>query len=82
MVRGNFSTFDNVVVSAPCFDKCTACSAAVVGAYADRGMSMLMEAFNDPKSLERITQLDELHRAVDLDELDVEWDDDDEDALL
>ena len=77
-IRGNFSTYSSVVISSPAFPQCTACSKRVVDAYEARGFEMLLEAFNDPKCLERITGLDELQKAIDADDFDIEWDDDEE----
>jgi hypothetical protein len=52
----------------------------VLKAYETQGFSMLLEAFNDTKYLERLTGLDQLHIEGEAALESVDWDNDDEEA--
>lgn len=54
-VRGYLSYFGNLIITGHRYDKCVACSDAVVDAYITRRNDFLLEAFNNPKILEDIT---------------------------
>jgi len=54
-IRGYLSFFNNLIITGHRYDKCVACSDAVVEAYLTRRNEFLMEAFNNPKHLEDIT---------------------------
>lgn len=54
-IRGYLSFFNNLIITGHRYDKCVACSDAVVEAYLTRRNDFLMEAFNNPKHLEDIT---------------------------
>ncbi|CAI5520677.1 unnamed protein product [Closterium sp. Naga37s-1] len=76
-LRGFLSSFSQLPITGFAFHQCTACSPTVVSAYRERGFAFLMDAFNDPTYLERITGLDKLHAATV--EIEVDWDDSEDD---
>ena len=76
-IRGSVAGFTQTLFDAPCFPRCTACSAAVVAKYRDDRDGFLTAVFDDPKTLEDATGLTDLLGAVDAD--DAEWLDDDSD---
>lgn len=47
------------------FSCCIACSEKVMIAYEERGFEFLLEAFQDPSTLENLTGLTELHSNID-----------------
>jgi len=59
-VRGFLTHLTPMITSLAAFDRCTACSAAVCGAYREGGVGFCMDAFADPTYLERKTGLDDL----------------------
>ncbi|KAJ4461075.1 putative autophagy-related protein 7 [Paratrimastix pyriformis] len=63
-IRGFLTHFQNVLVSCPPYPMCTACSEVVKQQYRERGFSFLLEAFNDPASLEELTGLGEMQRKM------------------
>lgn len=56
------------------YDKCTACSDAVLKAYRDGGNEFLLEALKSPAYLERVAGLEQMKKEVE-EEVDFEWDD-------
>lgn len=74
-VRGFLSMFKSEPMVGHAYDKCTACSAVVHEKYREGGFEFMRQALEDPKYLEQVTGLQELHRATE------EWaaGDDDED---
>ncbi|GAQ88871.1 ubiquitin activating E1 enzyme-like protein [Klebsormidium nitens] len=77
-VRGFLAFFSQLLVTGHAFDKCTACSAAVVREYHHRGPDFLLQAFNTPTFLEDLTGLTALRAATD--ELLAEWEAGDDSA--
>jgi len=75
-IRGFLSHFVNVLVFASAYDKCTACSSLVIDEYMKSGFDFLEKTFNDPKYLENLTGLTQMHQEVS--NIDFEWDDSDE----
>ena len=73
-VRGFFSSFGNVLVQGPAFEQCTACSFRVVTKVKEEGFPTLLRVFNEPDYLEKLAGLDQLQKEVDLDDLDLDWD--------
>ena len=77
-IRGSLNGFTQMSITGQAFSQCTACSACVVDAYAERGNELVVDAINDPKYLEDLTGLTALHQMADLA---VEgWDDDDDEG--
>lgn len=71
-IRGVIGQFSTSIFTGYAYDKCTACSEVVLEEYQKRGKDFLLQAISDPKHLEVITGLKELHEtSVDID---VEWD--------
>ncbi|KAJ3244781.1 Autophagy protein 7 [Chytriomyces hyalinus] len=75
-IRGYLTHFSNLLVHGKAYDKCTACSAAVLKAYRERGAEFVHAVLADPKVLEDLTGLSAMHRETD--DADVEWDEEDE----
>ncbi|KAI8911106.1 hypothetical protein EDD86DRAFT_246442 [Gorgonomyces haynaldii] len=69
-IRGSLGQFTNTVLTGRAYDKCTACSPAIIDAYRQRGHAFVLEAIQKPKTLEEITGLTTLHAT----DVDVEWD--------
>jgi len=65
MVRGRLGAcFAQRAMVAEAFDGCTACSSRAVAAYVSRGAGFVLDALRDPRSLEALTGLDELHASA------------------
>lgn len=60
-VRGFLTHFANLLIVGAQYDKCTACSDKVLNEYKQHGFDFLLKAFNDPKYLEDLTGLSQLH---------------------
>lgn len=61
-VRGFIASFTTVTPSALAFDRCTACSAAVVDAHKSQGWEFVEKACLSPQFLEEVSGLEELRR--------------------
>lgn len=59
-VRGSLSRYHIYMPTCPCFNKCSACSQAVVRSYINSGFDFLLKVFNDPNYLEEIAGLKDL----------------------
>ncbi|XP_028680931.1 ubiquitin-like modifier-activating enzyme ATG7 [Erpetoichthys calabaricus] len=78
-IRGFLSRFDNVLPASLAFDKCTACSAAVLHRYERDGFQFLAEVFNSSHSfLEDLTGLTLLHQETQAAEI---WDMSDDESI-
>ncbi|KAJ4498419.1 hypothetical protein C8R41DRAFT_757279 [Lentinula lateritia] len=79
-LRGYLAQFRNLHIVGAAYDRCTGCSETVLKAYESQGFDMMLNAFNDPKYLERLTGLDKLYEDGEKALEDVEWvEGDDED---
>ncbi|KAG7452779.1 E1-like protein-activating [Guyanagaster necrorhizus] len=78
-LRGYLAQFRNLHIVGAAYDKCTGCSEIVINAYETEGFSMLLNAFNDSKYLERLTGLDNLFAEGEKALRDVEWIEEEED---
>ena len=58
-LRGYLNTWKIEEGEGKCFSKCIACSDKIKEAYKERGTDMVIEAINNPKSLERIVGIEE-----------------------
>lgn len=75
-IRGQLSSFSNLILSGNAYSKCTACSSAVIQAYKTGGTEFLDTVWSDSKNvLERVTgitdmlaQTDAALEAIDLDD--------------
>eukprot|EP00887_Chlorella_sp_A99_P000291 scaffold13.g291.t1 len=63
MVRGQLGGFSQMQLTGQAFAQCTACSATVVAAYRLQGHDFVLQGLRDPRSLEDLTGLSELHHA-------------------
>ncbi|KAK0529410.1 Autophagy protein 7 [Tilletia horrida] len=80
-IRGFLSAFNSMLIVGPAYERCTACSPAVVEAYRSQSNNeMLFSAFGEEGYLEKLTGLDQLKAETDglLDE-ELDWDEEDED---
>ncbi|KAG0246054.1 ubiquitin-like conjugating enzyme [Mortierella sp. GBAus27b] len=76
-IRGFLSRFKNLLIAGQAYDKCTACSDAVLEAYEKQGFEFLVKVFQDAKHLEDVTGLTKMKEESE--ELDMEWADEEED---
>uniref|UniRef100_M4BVR4 Ubiquitin-like modifier-activating enzyme ATG7 n=1 Tax=Hyaloperonospora arabidopsidis (strain Emoy2) TaxID=559515 RepID=M4BVR4_HYAAE len=77
-LRGFLNAFETMVITGEAFDKCIACSAKVLDAYALDGPDLLEKVCNSTAFLEELTGLNQLTEAADL--LMVDFEDSDEDG--
>ncbi len=68
-IRGYVSRFQQMCPCVQRFHSCVACSERVLAEYRSRGWEFLRDVFNSPKSLEKITGLDELQEAAETTEV-------------
>ncbi|KAI9596157.1 hypothetical protein BDF19DRAFT_439814 [Syncephalis fuscata] len=59
-IRGHLASYRNILVNGPAYNRCIACSSQIRQAYKEDGYAFLKQAFNDPKTLERLSGLEEL----------------------
>lgn len=64
-IRGNLSRFHIYMPTSPAFNKCSACSPAVVNAYKISGYEFLQRVFDDPIYLEEVAGLKDLQNFTD-----------------
>ncbi|KAG0331401.1 Autophagy protein 7 [Podila humilis] len=82
-IRGFLSRFKNMLISGQAYDRCTACSDAILEAYEKEGFGFLVKVFQEAKHLEDVTGLTAMKEESE--NLDMDWDDDedeDEDDML
>lgn len=72
-IRGSMYTMENSLIHGPAFEQCTACSETVLNAYTEGGFDVLLQAFNDPEYLEELTGLAKLKAAMQGDDFEVDW---------
>ncbi|KAF8936561.1 Autophagy protein 7 [Dissophora ornata] len=75
-IRGFLSRFKNLLISGQAYDRCTACSDAILGAYEQEGFGFLAKVFEDAKHLEDVTGLTKMKEESE--GLDMEWAEDSE----
>ncbi|GJJ75972.1 ubiquitin-like modifier-activating enzyme ATG7 [Entomortierella parvispora] len=75
-IRGFLSRFKNLLISGQAYDRCTACSNAVLTEYEQEGFGFLMKVFQDAKYLEDVTGLTKMKEESE--DLDMEWEEDSE----
>ncbi|KAJ3078443.1 Autophagy protein 7 [Quaeritorhiza haematococci] len=78
-VRGFLSHFSNLLIVGQAYDRCTACSPAVLDKYSESGFEFLLQAFNSPSYLEEVAGLTELMEGTDDAALD--WDEEEDEDL-
>ena len=62
MIRANLHGFSQICLYGEAYEKCSACSGAVVEAYRNRGSDFVYDVLMQPEYLERLCGLDELYR--------------------
>ncbi|KAJ3293044.1 Autophagy protein 7 [Rhizoclosmatium sp. JEL0117] len=75
-IRGFLTHFSNLLVSGSAYDKCTACSEKVLDTYKRDGHLFVDKVLKDPKFLEELTGLTQLHNETE--NADVDWDEEDD----
>ena len=70
-IRGFLSRFKNLLISGQAYDRCTACSDAILTAYEQDGYDFLVKVFQDAKHLEDVTGLTKMKEEAE--DLDMEW---------
>jgi ubiquitin-like modifier-activating enzyme ATG7 len=75
-IRGSLSTFSSRLLTGPAFDRCIACSAAIMDAFNSHGFEFVMRALVAPTYLEDLTGLTELKKAAE--EYSVDWEEADD----
>ncbi|KAG0294117.1 Autophagy protein 7 [Dissophora globulifera] len=70
-IRGFLSRFKNLLISGQAYDRCTACSDAILAAYEQEGFGFLAKVFQDAKHLEDVTGLTQMKEESE--DLDMEW---------
>jgi len=68
-LRGFLTHFNALPLHGNAYSKCTACSETIVNEYNSRGIEFLLEVFNNPLYLEKITGLTQMANA----NVDIEW---------
>ena len=63
-IRGFLYRHQQVLPATEAFYNCTACSPLVLERYAQDGYAFLLDVFNTPDCLERVSGLEELHRDI------------------
>ncbi|KAB8345968.1 hypothetical protein FH972_023020 [Carpinus fangiana] len=82
-IRGYLSTWDNMLVSGPSYDCCSACSPKILSAYRGRGNGgegeggwhFVKQAMNEKGYVEELSGLAEVQRRAEEASKDLEWDD-------
>lgn len=64
-LRGNLARYYTYMPTSPAFNKCSACSSAVVNAYKLSGYEFLQRVFEDPSYLEEVAGLKDLQNISD-----------------
>ena len=64
-IRGNMNRYHIYIPTSPSFNKCSACSPAVVGNYLEHGYDFLSRVFNEPTYLEEVAGLKDLKNVND-----------------
>ncbi|CAG8647277.1 16546_t:CDS:2 [Racocetra fulgida] len=75
-MRGFLTHFNNMIVVGQAYERCTACSEAVLNEYKTNGFEFLKRAFNSPACLEEVTGLTKLHQESEVAD-DFDWDEED-----
>ena len=64
-IRGNLNRYHIYMPTSPSFNKCSACSVAVIKAYRESGYEFLHRVFEDPSYLEEVAGLKDLQNVSD-----------------
>ncbi|KAF9358927.1 Autophagy protein 7, partial [Mortierella sp. NVP85] len=78
-IRGFLSRFKNLLIAGQAYDRCTACSDAILEAYEKQGFAFLAKVFQDAKHLEDVTGLTKMKEESE--NLDMEWDEDEDEDM-
>ena len=76
--RGFLSSFTNLTITGQCYDKCTACSDAVLAVFVKNPLALVQKVVADAAWLEVLTGLDVLKQ---INTADFEWDSDADDSI-
>ena len=77
-LRGDLSSFSNMIMYGECFNKCIGCSAAVADGYEANRKEFIISALNQPDFLEDVTGITAMKENINVDDIevlsDIEWD--------
>jgi ubiquitin-like modifier-activating enzyme ATG7 len=63
-IRGFIGTMETLIISGQAYDQCTACSSKIKYEYQKEGCEFIRKICDNPKLLEEITGLKDLHEEV------------------
>lgn len=75
-IRGHVSTFRNAVIRGHSYDRCSACSAKILGAYRSNGWDFVRRALQEKDYVSELSGLAEVQRQAEEMEAQVDWEDD------
>ncbi|XP_076265658.1 autophagy-related 7 isoform X2 [Rhynchophorus ferrugineus] len=75
-IRGFLCSFNQILPATMKYDKCVACSDAILNEYKENGIDFLLKVFNSSKHLEDVTKLTDMFKDINLDEV-LEFSDED-----
>jgi len=75
-IRGFLSTFGNLLIDGPAYDKCTACSTPVLKGLKEEGFAFVQKVCNNPNFLEDLTGLSALKNETV--NISIDWDSDED----
>ncbi|KAG0267538.1 Autophagy protein 7 [Actinomortierella ambigua] len=75
-IRGFLGRYQNLLISGQAYDRCTACSDAILDAYEKEGFGFLYKVFADAQHLEDVSGLTRLKEESE--NLEMEWDEDED----
>ncbi|KAF9975025.1 Autophagy protein 7 [Actinomortierella ambigua] len=75
-IRGFLGRYQNMLIAGQAYDRCTACSDAILDAYEKEGFGFLYKVFADAKHLEDVSGLTKMKEESE--NLEMEWDEDED----
>ena len=77
-IRGFLTNFQNMSISGPSYNRCSACSKAIVDPYRHDGWEFVKRALNERGYVEELSGLAEVQRSAEKAAADMEWDEEGE----
>jgi ubiquitin-like modifier-activating enzyme ATG7 len=77
-IRGFLTSFQNMAISGPSYNRCSACSTAIVDPYRKDGWGFVKRALNERGYVEELSGLAEIQRSAEKAAADMEWDEEGE----
>lgn len=72
-IRGFLSHFSNMLIVGSAYDQCTACSDIIIKHYKKDGIDFVKRAIKEPKWLEELSGLKQLHETAEALDHDCDW---------